>query len=291
MIKTSNFFLIHNYNTVPDDLLKYCNNYVIYDASDDSSIMHTLDEKSYNVIHIPNTGHNITTYFSYFADHLEKGDLPCVIECLKGNIIGRHVSKEYFDAVYQNTFFTYLYEERSMRDRYSKATPEVIAAHNGKDPSEGCIASLLSQSRFIEVNSSWYMHENTHPSKYFTDFDDLLRFIYKDPVIPKYVEFAPGGCYILRKEQVELHSASFYRNLNKIQNYTITPGFPAEAYIIERLLPIIFNERCEVNPWMNDDESFDMCLAEQAKRLTEKKEALSNRTFFQKVKDHLKNSL
>lgn len=110
-------------------------------------------------------------------------------------------------------------------------------------------------------------------------------------MIPKYVEFAPGGCYILRKEQVELHSASFYRNLNKIQNYTITPGFPAEAYIIERLLPIIFNERCEVNPWMNDDESFDMCLAEQAKRLTEKKEALSNRTFFQKVKDHLKNSL
>lgn len=70
MTKTSNFFLIHNYNTVPDDLLKYCNDYVIYDASDDASIVHTLDEKSYNVIHIPNTGHNITTYFSYFADHL-----------------------------------------------------------------------------------------------------------------------------------------------------------------------------------------------------------------------------
>ncbi len=262
MKQTDNFFLIHNYNTVPTELLERCNDYLIMDASDDENVRNQLDALELHVQHITNTGHNITSYFTWIADRLEEGNLPEVVALCKGNMIGRHCSAEYFDRVYDNKWFTYLYEERDMRDRYSKATKETLDRNNGKDPSEGSIARLVTESHYLEDNNSWYMQEDSHPKRYFARYDDLLRFIYRDPIIPKEVMFAPGACYIVRQEQLQLHRPAFYRNLNKLQNYTIEPAFPAEAYIIERILPIIWEEQYEVNPWMEDETAFDRKLLE-----------------------------
>jgi hypothetical protein len=185
---------------------------------------------------------------------------------------GRHASEEYLLRAVKNTWFTYLYEEKQMRDRYAKATAETLARHDGKDPGEGSIASLLSECEYQEQNTSWYMNTGTHPVRYFENYDELLTFVYKDPVIPRYVAFAPGGCYIVRADQIRQHKPAFYRNLNKVMNYTLDPAFPAEAYIVERIMPLIFNACYEVNPWMEDEAAFDSLIAQREQALAKKKE-------------------
>lgn len=264
------FFVIHNYNTIPDELISMSKgNYEIIDCSDDGKTPQILKEKNYHVTFVPNTGHNITTYFNWFADHYD--DLPAVCLLGKGNMIGRHTSKEFLERTAGNHWFTYLYEEKNMRPRYSKATPEVLAANDGKDPSEGCISFLTSESHLLELNNSWYMDQTSHTWEYFGTFDDLLRFVYRDPVIPKYTEFAPGACYIVERDQILHHSSTFYRNLVKLMNYTMTPGFPAEAYIIERMLPIIYSENYIVNQWMDQEAEFDKKIEEIRKSVAEKR--------------------
>ena len=113
MIKpTDTIFVIHNFNMVPNDLLKYCENYVLYDASTEPGITDRLEEEGIKYTKIQNTGHNLTTYFNYFADHYDS--LPEFMCLLKGNILGRHCSAEFFQRVYTNKYFTYLYEDKNV---------------------------------------------------------------------------------------------------------------------------------------------------------------------------------
>jgi len=251
MDKTDNFFIIHNYNTVPTNLLEYCKDYIIYDASDDGETREKLNEIGLKYIPIENSGHNLTSYYKFFADNYDS--LPEVMCLLKGNMIGRHCTKDYFDRVYNNKSFTYLYEDKDSRRRYCKRGP--------KD--QESMAYLAWDNVYLEKNTPWYVESPNHPHKYFDNLDDLLRFIYKDPVIPQYVQFAPGGCYIVRREQVKKHSPEFYRNLNKIMSYGLNPSFPSEAHQIERLFPTIFEAVYDENEWMNDEAEFDGKLEER----------------------------
>lgn len=267
MKKTNNFFVIHNFNTIPTDLLSYCENYIIYDCSNDANIVSKLDSMNLNLIHIPNTGHNITSYFSYFDSNYSS--LPEVLCITKGNMLGRHCSKEYFDKVYDNTFFTYLYENKEDAPRYSKSF---------SDSSNKSISFLATESQYLENNNSWYVESPNHPHKYFDNFDDLLTFIYKKPVIPRYTLFSPGACYILRREQVTKNTPVFYRNINKLMNYGLNPSFPSEAHQIERMLPIIFESSYEVNEWMNSETLFGEKLQERLDYMA-KKEAWKSKRF------------
>ncbi len=264
MKRTDNFFLIHNYNTVPTELLEYCEDYLIVDASTEKAVTAELKERGLRHVHIENTGHNITTYFDYFAEHFEA--LPEVICICKGNMLGRHCSKDYFDKVYGNKYFTYLYEDKDSRAKFSKPVSEAEKAMVSS------ISSLVSESQYIEENTSWYVDSPEHPHRYFDNFDDLLTFIYKDPVIPRYCLFSPGACYIVRKEQITKHSPAFYRNLNKIMNYGLNPNFPSEAHMIERMLPAIFEAAYEENEWMNDETAFDDKLLERMEMIKKKDE-------------------
>ncbi|MBQ8032036.1 MAG: DUF3431 domain-containing protein, partial [Butyrivibrio sp.] len=146
MKKTDTFFLIHNYNTVPKELIELCSDYLIIDCSDDGKTKEELKACGYKFVDTENTGHNLTSYFHYFIDHYD--ELPEWIALLKGNIIGRHVSREYFERVYDNKWFTFLYQDQKMWERYKK----------GGD--EGSIASLLSEGGYIEHNNSWYMNQS-----------------------------------------------------------------------------------------------------------------------------------
>lgn len=221
MKKTSNFFVIHNFNTIPTELLELCEDYVIYDCSSDKEVKEELHSKGYHVIDVENTGHNITTYFSYFAENYD--NLPEVICLLKGNMIGRHCSKEFFEQVYDNKSFTFLYDEKQYWDRFGKYN-----AQNEKN--EVGNTFLAMENVYVEKNDSWYVDSPNHPKKYFNDVDDLLRFIYKMPMIPQYCMFSPRACFIVRREQILRHSKEFYLNLNKIMNYGMNPSFPSEAH-------------------------------------------------------------
>lgn len=274
MKKTDNFFLIHNFNTVPETLLSYCEDYLIVDASTDEGIKRQLKEMGYSrggsYIHVDNTGHNITTYFEYFAEHYEQ--LPEVICLCKGNMLGRHLSEEYFRRVYDNKYFTYLYEDKDSREKFSK-----VPDGENKKTGISSISSLVTESQYIEENTSWYVDSPNHPHRYFDNFDDLLSFIYKDPVIPRYCLFSPGACYIVRQEQIKKHSPSFYRNLNKIMNYGLNPNFPSEAHMVERMLPVIFEAAYEENKWINDEAAFDKKLLERLEIIKKKDEWNSKR--------------
>lgn len=253
MEKTDTFFIIHNFNTVPEELLQYCSNYIIYDASTDVRVTDTLKKRGYPYLHVENTGHNITTYFRFFADNYDR--LPEYMCLCKGNMLGRHCSKEYFDRVYRNRYYTFLYEDKSI---VSKLKQQGIMTKE-----EEPVECLVSESHFLEQNTSWYVESPEHPHRYFDDYNSLLSFIYKKPVLPKYNVFSPGACYIVGRDQVRKHTPQFYRNLNKIMDYGLNPSFPSEAHQIERMLPVIFCESYEENEWMNGEEAFDRKLEER----------------------------
>ena len=149
---TDTFFLISNYNTDPSYLLEYCEDYIIYDQSDKS--LFDIEQTKLKFVKSQHTGHNISDYFQFFIDNYD--NLPDHIALLKGNIIGRHVSLEYFKRVYQNKYFTYLYND-------------INIATNGKS------YFLLTESEFVELNDSWY--SRYHPTRYFSNYNDLLKFI------------------------------------------------------------------------------------------------------------------
>lgn len=252
MHKTDNFFVIHNYNTVPTELINMCENHLIYDCSS-AEVKDKLHSMNWNVKDVENTGHNITSYFSYFDEYYD--ELPEVICLLKGNMIGRHCSMEFFEQVHDNKSFTFLYDEKQYWDQFAKFK-------NNNEKNECGNTFLAMENVYVEKNDSWYVESENHPKKYFNDVDDLLRFIYKEPMIPQYFMFSPGACFIVRREQVLRHSREFYRNLNKIMNYGMDPSFPSEAHQVERILPIIFNSLLEVNEWMNDEKAFEDKLPE-----------------------------
>lgn len=233
---TDTFFVVDNFNTVPIDILKYCKDYIVYDASVDESIPSQLEAAGVKFIKIKRTGHNITTYFRYFTENYD--NLPDFMCLTKGHMIGRHCSREFFDRVYNNKYFTYLYEDKS-----------VLLKPN--------VCSLSMENMYLEKNNSWYVSSREHPHRYFDNYNRLLKFIYVNPIIPEYCLFAPGGCYIVEKAQVLKHSRAFYNNLNKIMSYDLDPNFPSEAHQIERMLPIIFTANYAVNEWMNDESEFE----------------------------------
>lgn len=236
--KTDTFFVISNYNTDPERYLEYCEDYIIYDQSPDQTLRGKLKSKYEKIACVENTGHNISDYFRFFVDHYE--NLPPWIMLAKGNMIGRHVSQGYFEKVYDNKRYTFLY--------------------NDEKPKDTCgVAYHLYEGAFLEINNSWYAFAKTH--KYFTCFNDFLRFIFKDPVIPEWVLFSPGACYIVSKEQVLKYPKAFYRNLCGLVSYTY---FPTEAYMVERALHMIFSANYTLTPWAADEKMFSEQLERAA---------------------------
>lgn len=265
MKKTDTFFVIDNFNTVPIDLLNYCEQYKLYDASTDMNIPKKLSECGIEYEKVQRTGHNISVYFKYFIDYYEI--LPEWLCLTRGHMIGRHCSKEFFERVYRNKYFTYLYSSDKNID------------------SE--VAFLSMNNIYLERNDSWnmYISSPNHPHKYFDDYNRLLKFIYQDPVLPRYCQFAPGACYIISKNQVLKHTKAFYKNLNKIMTYGLKPNFPSEAHQIERMLPIIWEANYKENEWMNDENAFDkkICEEEAITRENDKKRLLRNKNRFGKL--------
>jgi Protein of unknown function (DUF3431) len=232
--KTDTFFIISNYNTDPEQYLQYCNDYHIYDQSPDPKIKAELKGKYSKISFVQNTGHNITDYFRFFIDYYDK--LPAWMILAKGNMIGRHVTQEFFERVYANKCYTLLYDDRTWKDNHGTAYQ-------------------LYDGAFLEINNSWYVPTREH--RYFNSYDDLLKFLFKDPIFAKWVLFAPGACYIVSRAQVLKYPKVFYQNLMQILDYIY---FPAEAYIVERMLHVIFSGVYELNDYVLDAIEFKQRL-------------------------------
>ncbi len=238
-----NFFCISSYNNDLDWLKNYDNPHIIYDKTwnggyknNDNKIKippSNLKEKypAFNTIRANNKGYNITDYLTFIIDNYDS--LPDVTVFLKGNIIGRHVREEVFKKLVNNNYFTCI-EDRGKYNLKQKSL------RNGN-------AIISCEGGWMEKNTSWYLRHHKHPTKYFTSYNKFLSYTFKDPVLPKYIRFPPGGCFVVPKYCINKYNKTFYKNLKLFAEHSRVSG---EGQLIERALYTIWNSNFEVSERM-----------------------------------------
>jgi hypothetical protein len=204
----SNFLVVSNYNNDVSWVPERTSNYLIYNRSDWDVLPYTVDRTK--VVRSPNIGYNIYDYCRFIVDHYDA--LPAVTLFAKGNVFPRHVSRVFFDRVSNNEYFTPIEDYRM---------------HDPQWP----IAFTSSDGGFNEINNSWYT--NHFPHRYFETYNEFLQYCFTDANKPRYVRFAPGGCYIVPRQNVRKLPRIFYQNL---MTFVAHSPLPAEAHIIERAL-------------------------------------------------------
>lgn len=209
---TKNLLIVSSFGNDLSWIEKRTSNYLIYERGNYHSESSWIDSKK--IIPSPNIGYNLYDYFTFIIDHYNC--LPQCILFIKGNIFPRHISEEYFDKISNNGFFTPIID---------------TALHAPVWP----ISNFFSDTSYVEINNSWYL--NSHPVKFFYSLDDFLQFCFVDPIIPKYIEFAPGANYVVPRENILKLPKQFYENLRYFISYTSLPG---EAHIVERALQTIW---------------------------------------------------
>ena len=233
-----NFFCISSYNNDLDWVKNYPNPHLIYDKAwnggfidNDESVMlppSNLKERypEYNVTNGSPTGYNISDYMTFIIDHYD--NLPDVTVFIKGNTIGRHVSQEYFDRVINNKTFTIIEDWREHANN-----PALLNGYT----------MFSCDGGWMEINDSWYLNHPKHPTKYFRNYNDFLKYCFKDPVLPRYVRFPPGGNYVVPKDHILKYDKIFYQNLRTITDHHRVSG---EGQMIERALYTIWMCNFEV---------------------------------------------
>jgi hypothetical protein len=226
---SSNFFVISNYNTDPSELTHYCKDFVIYDQSNQPQIIKMLESKfGTKVKFVKHAGHNLTDYLDYIIENYD--NLPESIAFIKGNIIGRHIEKQFFERIYRRNYYTFLFNDSKIK--------EISGIQHLTDP-----------SNFIEINNSWFISKSNH--RYFVTVNDCLNFFFKNVRQTKYVNFSPGGCYIVERQRILFYPKSLYVGLREIISYTF---FPSEAWIIERILNTVYRNIYECEDYVFDTE-------------------------------------
>jgi hypothetical protein len=157
-----------------------------------------------------NVGYNIYDYLDYIISHYNK--LPDLMFFVKGNMLERHITREEFNLIVNNKTFT----------------PILTQHHKTYMP-----VCYYDGHMYYEINDSWYFSEHTH--KHFSSYNQFADIMGLPK--PKYIPFAPGGCYIVPKENVLKRSKEFYQKLISFIDYT---QLPAEAHAIERALYTIW---------------------------------------------------
>jgi hypothetical protein len=214
----NNFLLVSKYNNDISWIKDFTDNYIVYDRSDTTDQNISIDNK---VIHSKNIGYNLYDYFTYIIDNYD--NLPDCVIFVKGNVFPRHVTKEFFEGIMNNDHFTPI-EDPKM--------------HKVKWP----VSLFSSDGGYCEINNSWYTKH--FETKYFNNYNDFIKFCFINPVIPRYVRFAPGANYIVPKENILKLPKQFYENLRFFISYTQLPG---EAHIIERALYTFWTSNFEIS--------------------------------------------
>ncbi|HTK33043.1 MAG TPA: DUF3431 domain-containing protein [Candidatus Paceibacterota bacterium] len=219
----SNFLVISQFNRNLSWVPEYTDNYLIYDRSNDPNyeLPATIDKNK--VRKAPNLGYNSYDYFTYIIDNYE--NLPDVVIFAKAWTWPRHVTKEFFDRVMNNKTLTPLTDYRMHADRwpYGFFSPEGLVC---------------------ELNTDIFLSHPDRPTKYVHGFNDFLRFCFKEPLIPRYRMFAPGGDYIVPKEHILKLPKVVYENLRLFMSHDKHAG---ETHIIERAMMILWTGNFELS--------------------------------------------
>lgn len=229
----NNFLVVSNYYNDLSWIPEYTNNYIVYDQSDTAIYPPKLDQTK--IIKSAHLGHNIRDYCTYIIDHYDI--LPECTIFATGNVFPRHVPKEFFDRLINNQYFTPIEDYR----RHKVSWPVCFFASDGG---------------YCEINNSWYLNES-HPTKYFHSYNDFLNFCFVNPIIPRYIRFAPGANYVVPRANILKLPKSFYQNLRLFVSHC-SSAIPGESHIIERAFHTLWTCNFEINKTMLQplDESF-----------------------------------
>jgi hypothetical protein len=208
-------WVVTSYKTDFSWIDNYTSNYIIYDKSGE------LQETD-RIKHQVNVGYNIYDLCYFIIKHYD--NLPDVCVFIKSNVF-KHCNEDKFNILIQNNNFTPIesYEHLPVSEVHVKG----------------------ADGGFMEINNSWYIqsHINSHGkevNRFLRTYNQFLRKVFNNPVYPDWVRFAPGGNYIVPKENILFYSKEFYKRLMSYVDYH---QIPSEAHIIERALYTIFTNQ------------------------------------------------
>lgn len=232
-MKSSLFGVISVYDADPRYLFPLIGDSIVFDQSTKRLVHSGALNGVENRRDAPHVGHNLKNNLDWVFENYE--NLPPFVAFLKGNIVPRHVSSI--------TALKNLLGRRILTPLWQEAE---------KTSHDSIRASQLGLNLLLEENSSWYMQG----PRVFARYEDLLRFVFDDPVIPRFVPFAPGANYLVPAENLKNAPKELYAFLSHISSYKF---FPPEAWAVERLLWTIwttsdrFHPRfCGSRSWLHD---------------------------------------
>jgi len=185
-----------------------------------------LSNQELNVEVLPNVGYNMYDICHFIETHYE--NLPEITVFCKSNVFPRHVSKEFFLNSIKSVEFHGIFDK---------------TLHHPYLP----ICKFSEKGYWEELNTSWYMGEG-NPYKYYNNFNMFFQDFFEGTP-PTYVEFTPGGNFVVPKENILKHSKIFYQNLKKIVSHDT---LSAESFLVERSIHGVFSGKYLSSQKMNN---------------------------------------
>lgn len=215
MNKPEAFFVVSNWKNDICWIEDYTDRYIVYDKSD------TLLAGD-KVLKIDNVGYNIYDICHYIINHYD--NLPELVAFLQGYPFD-HCNRETFDKLIYKEVFTPLESYGMIRaNRWEQRTPD---------------------GGFMEFNNSWYIvahqkTQGTEVNRYLESYNQFLIEMFENPEFSAWIRFAPGGQYVVPKENILYYSKNFWK---KIMGFVDYCALPSEAHLIERSLYTIFTNK------------------------------------------------
>ena len=216
--------IITDYNRLPFnleecELLKYFDDYLIYDR------FHRFEESD-KIKHQVDVGVNIYDIFDFIITNYD--NLPDISIFIKDDVVPRHCSKEKFEKIIHNTTFTPI-------ENYIRETPRYKA---------GIYSFVSDNDEYYEAAQEVdYQVRAIHFCKYIFTYRELLHEIFENPEFGYYIKFAPGGNYLIPKENILKYNIDFYKQM---RHYVAWAERPGEAYLFERAMCVIFNSNFNI---------------------------------------------
>lgn len=153
-------------------------------------------------IRVPNIGNADYDKLTYIIDNYYV--LPKVFTLTKSNLF-KYITKEEYDKVKNNEVFTPLLTQNH------KVYEPICRYNNGI---------------YEELNNSWYVPQFDSKFESYNAWAEYMGL-----PTPEYLQFAPGGNYIVTRETIHKQTREFYQKMKATLAHS---KLPAEAHFVER---------------------------------------------------------
>lgn len=177
-------WIITSYKTDFSWVDEYTDDYIVYDKT-------CQLEETDKIKHQKNVGYNIYDICAFIIENYSSLPETCVF--IKANVF-KHCKKETFDKLILDNTFTPIEDYSDVPESYAHI----------KDADGG----------YMEINNSWYIQSHINSfgpevNRYFQSHDSFLSEMFENANHMDYIRFAPGGQYIVPRENLLYYTPSF----------------------------------------------------------------------------------